>query len=112
MESAAAPESVSDAVATVEVTNNETENRYEARAADGSLMGWLDYELRRGGVLATTHTVTLPEFRGQGIASKMTAKVFHDAAETGNQIDPACWYVAEFIQRHPKYARQVVDYGF
>lgn len=96
----------------VAVTNNEGASRYEARDADGTLMGWLDYEIRKGNVLVTTHTVTLPAYRGQGIASKMTRQVFEDAAKTGDQIDPACWYVAEFIQRHPKYSRQVVDLGF
>jgi uncharacterized protein len=94
-----------------EVVNNEAQSRYEAHSTDGELMGWLDYE-DQGDVRVTTHTVTKPEFRGQGVASKMTRRVFEDAVESGKQIDPACWYVAEFIQHNPRYSRQVVDLGF
>lgn len=104
----AAPEPTVETVADVPDLS-----RYEARAADGTLMGWLDYERRKQKkILVTTHTVTLPEFRGRGVASKMVTAVFDDAAKSGERIDPACWYVAEFIQHHPKYARQVVDYSF
>lgn len=95
-----------------EVTNNEVASRYEARAADGTLMGWLDYEPGKDNVLRTVHTVTLPAYRGQGVASKMAARVFEDAAANGQLIDPACWYVAEYVQHHPKLSRQVADLGF
>jgi len=101
-----------DATGVAEITDNEVESRYEARAADGTLMGWLDYEHSKDNVLKTTHTVTLPAYRGKGVASQMAERVFADAEASGQIIDPACWYIAEFIQHHPKYSRQVVDLGF
>lgn len=95
-----------------EITDNEIASRYEARAADGTLMGWLDYEIAKDNVLKTTHTVTLPAYRGRGVAAQMAERMFADADSKGQRIDPACWYIAEFIQHHPKYSRQVVDLGF
>jgi len=99
-------------VEVAEITDNPVASRYEARAADGTLMGWLDYEHEKDDVLKTTHTVTLPAYRGRGVASQMAERMFADADANGMQIDPACWYIAEFIQHHPKYSRQVVDLGF
>jgi RimJ/RimL family protein N-acetyltransferase len=57
-------------------------SRYEARDADGKLMGFVDYRLR-GPVIAFRHAETLPEFRGRGLAKLVKAAALHRAAEAG-----------------------------
>lgn len=81
-------------------------SRYEARSPDGGLMGVLEYR-RTDGVVVMPRTVTLPPFRGRGVAAAMTRRALDDAAAAGDTVVPACWYVAQFVDRNPDYARLV-----
>ncbi|WP_159793656.1 GNAT family N-acetyltransferase [Puerhibacterium puerhi] len=82
-------------------------SRYEARSPDGGeLMGVLEYR-RTDGVVVMPRTVTLPPFRGRGVAAAMTRRALDDAAAAGDTVVPACWYVAQFVERNPDYARLV-----
>jgi predicted GNAT family acetyltransferase len=94
------------------VTHNDADGKYEARNDAGELMGWLGYR-RNGSTIVTYTTQTLPQFRGQGVASAMAKAVLDDAIADGSTVDAACWYVAEYIQRHPKYQRlTAAEWGF
>jgi predicted GNAT family acetyltransferase len=78
-------------------------SRYEARDADGSLMGFVDYKLT-GPVIAFLHAETLPEFRGRGVAGKIAVKSLDDAREAGLRVKPACPFYQDYLKEHPEYA--------
>ncbi|MCL1800199.1 MAG: N-acetyltransferase [Promicromonosporaceae bacterium] len=108
----AAPPQVDPAdmeVASVE--NDGAGSRYVAHNRVGTEMGWLGYRDEKG-VRVLWTTVTHPEFRGHGVASKMTRKVMDDAVASGTPIDPVCWYASEWVQRNPQYSKIITDPGF
>jgi predicted GNAT family acetyltransferase len=78
-------------------------SRYEARDADGNLMGFVDYRLT-GPVIAFLHAETLPEFRGHGVAGKIAVKSLDDAREAGLRVKPACPFYQDYLKEHPEYA--------
>ncbi|WP_179951101.1 GNAT family N-acetyltransferase [Xylanimonas oleitrophica] len=81
------------------------ESRYEAHdPQDGEVMGYLEYH-RRGDVVVMPHTVTLPQFRGRGVAAAMAERALDDVAAAGGTVEPLCWYVAEYVARHERYQR-------
>jgi len=65
-------------------------------------MGWLNYRIE-GAVMVISSTTTVPEFRGRGVASELTRTALDDAVAQGLSVDALCWYVAEFIERNPRY---------
>ncbi len=84
----------------VDVSNNEAEQRYEARV-DGRL-AILAYQ-QEGGRIVYTHTEVPEELEGQGIAGKLTRVALDDARDGRLTVVPRCPYVAGYIQRHPEY---------
>lgn len=64
---------------------------------DKSLAGFSDY-LESDGVRTFNHTVTLPEYRGRGLAAVLTEHVLEDSRAGGFTVIPACWFVREFIE--------------
>lgn len=65
-------------------------------------MGWLNYRVE-GDVVAINSTVTVPEFRGRGVAGMLARQALEDAIDAGRKVDALCWYVAEYIERNPRY---------
>jgi predicted GNAT family acetyltransferase len=47
------------------------------------------------------HTLTPPQHRGKGLADQLTRAGLTWAAETGKTVVPTCWYVAQWLDRHP-----------
>ncbi len=84
----------------VDVSNNEAEQRYEARV-DGRLT-ILAYQ-QEGGRIVYTHTEVPVELEGHGIAGKLTQVALDDARAGRLTVVPRCPYVAGYIQRHPEY---------
>jgi len=84
----------------VTVSNNEAEQRYEARV-DGQL-AVLAYQ-QDGDRIVYTHTKVPEELEGHGIAGKLTRVALDDARTQRRAVVPRCPYVADYIQRHPEY---------
>jgi predicted GNAT family acetyltransferase len=78
-------------------------SRYEARDADGNLMGFVSYRLS-GATIAFLHTETLPAYRGRGVAGKLATKSLDDAREAGLRVEPACPYYQDFLKKHTEYS--------
>ncbi|MCL1899015.1 MAG: N-acetyltransferase [Promicromonosporaceae bacterium] len=79
------------------------EGRYEARSLeDDHRMGWLNYRLE-GNLMVIKTTNTVPEHRGQGVAGCLAKAALEDALDAGRSVDALCWYVAEYIERNPRY---------
>jgi uncharacterized protein len=92
----------------IAITDARDASRYEARDADGNLMGFVDYKLL-GQVISFRHAETLPEYQGQGVAGKMARKSLDDARAAGRRVRPACPYYQDFLKKHTEYADLVDD---
>lgn len=52
------------------------------------------------------HTVTLPQYRGRGLAAVLTEYALDDTLDRGLTAIPSCWFVKEFIETNAdKYGR-------
>jgi len=78
-------------------------SRYEARDADGNLMGFVDYKLTSS-VIAFLHAETLGEYRGRGVAGRIAVKSLEDARDAGLRVKPLCPFYKEFLEEHTEYA--------
>ena len=84
------------------IIHERDEHRYDIFL--GSARGaYAEYELGDG-VITFTHTVTDPQLRGKGLAGLVVGRALDDARAAGLRVVPQCWYVAQYIDRHPEYA--------
>jgi hypothetical protein len=93
-----------------EVVDNARESRYEARAADGDVIGVADYRRSTtptGTRIVFPHTFVLPELEGHGIAATLARRALDDARDAGATVVPVCWFIEGYIERHPEYAALV-----
>jgi predicted GNAT family acetyltransferase len=67
---------------------------------DGSPVGELDHH-DAGGVRTFSHTGVRPAFEGRGLAAELVRRGLDDARADGVLVEPRCWYVARFLDRHP-----------
>ena len=88
-----------------DVIHNEAASRYEL-TEDGAT-AFASY-VREGDVMVFDHTVTPPEFRGRGIASRVVKAALADVRARGLRIVPACSFVADYVTRHPEVGDVVV----
>lgn len=81
--------------------HNREQHRFEVVAGEGTAV--LDYVLN-GRTAVFTHTEVPPALRGRGIAEDLVRTGLAWAAEEKLTVQPACSYVAKFIERHPEFA--------
>ncbi len=93
-------------VASLTLRNNAEENQYEM-ALFGSDIALITYA-RSGDILTLLHTEVPPDYKGQGIADKITHDVFEEAKARGWKIAPSCPYAAIYVRRHPELQSMVV----
>ena len=85
-----------------DVRRNDRASRYEL-VLDGEVVGIADFVMVDD-VMVLPHTVIDPDRRGQGLGELLVAGVLADATERGNAVDPRCWFVREYLDRHPDAA--------
>ncbi|QGF24896.1 GNAT family N-acetyltransferase [Raineyella fluvialis] len=76
-------------------------NRFEALIND-QIVGTLQYTVS-GKKMVIEHTETVRDFRGQGIARRLTRLAFDDARTRGMVVDPKCTFAKRFVDLHPEY---------
>jgi predicted GNAT family acetyltransferase len=86
----------------ISVVDAKEQSRYEAHDADGTLMGFVDYQLHPG-VITFLHAETLPDFRGRGVAGTIATKSLEDARALGLRVKPACPFYQSYLDEHPEY---------
>ncbi len=91
----------------VTVTNNEAENRYEARIGD-DLAGHMDYTLD-GTRVTVTHTEVDDAFQGKGVAGALAQGAIDDMSTRGQKVVAQCDYLAKWLEKHQEYAPMVAD---
>ena len=87
--------------ATEQIVHHRENSRYEL-TVDGTVGAYAEYEIA-GNTIVLTHTVTLPQMRGRGLAGKIVRRALDDARTSGRTVIPQCWYVAQYIDQHPEY---------
>ena len=86
----------------VQVSDAPDEHRFEARSADGELMGFSVYDTI-GPTVIFTHTEVAPKFEGQGVASTLVKEALDAVRASGRDVVAFCPYVKAWIARHPDY---------
>jgi len=81
--------------------NNAEESRYEL-VRDGRVVSIAEYQLA-GNTVAFTHTETVVELRGQGLAGRLIEFALDDVRLVGRDVIPRCPFVRNFINDHPQY---------
>lgn len=84
----------------VTLRHNQDLSRYEA-LVDGQVASYASYQLN-GDVVAFDHTVTEPEFGGQGLASKVAAFSLEDVRAAGRKVIPVCSFYVTYLRRYPE----------
>ncbi|GAB1469647.1 GNAT family N-acetyltransferase [Chloroflexota bacterium] len=84
----------------IEIINNPAENRFEAHV-NGQLAK-LDY-IERSDSIVMTHVGVPYEFRGLGLAGKITQAGLEYAKAKSLRVIPMCTYVVAYLRRHPEY---------
>lgn len=87
---------------TVLVTDAPDEERFEARDADGVLLGFSQYTLD-GTTVVFLHTEVEPEHEGKGVASVLVQSALDQVRARGADVVALCPYVRAWIARHPDY---------
>jgi uncharacterized protein len=85
----------------LELADNPDRKRYEARS--GSDVVASTYYRLGDGAVEFTHTETVPEAEGKGIASRLVRYALDDVRGRGLAVLPYCPYVRGWIGRHPEY---------
>ncbi|WP_030919535.1 GNAT family N-acetyltransferase [Streptosporangium amethystogenes] len=70
---------------------------------DGRHAGRLEL-VRRDGVVVYPHTKVEPAYEGNGVGSALVRTALDAARAEGAKVVPLCWFVREWIDRHPDYA--------
>ena len=92
----------------IEVVDHHEAHRYEARAADGTVLGFSHYRLR-GDTVVFTHTEVDDAQEGQGVGSRLVRGALDDVRAGGRRIRPLCPFVKAYVDGHPEYADLVED---
>jgi predicted GNAT family acetyltransferase len=89
-------------MADVEVTNNEAEQRYEARV-DGELAGSAYYDAADD-LIVFTHTEVDDAYEGQGVGSALARGALDDVRADGRRkVVARCSFIKGWIEKHPDY---------
>ncbi len=104
----------------IQVRDVPSEDRFEARDADGALLGIVTYYREPGeqpgeqpggqpggqgqpGLLVLTHTEVEEAAEGNGVGSRLAHDALEHARATGQQIVALCPFVRAYLTRHPEY---------
>jgi predicted GNAT family acetyltransferase len=83
------------------VRRDEAASRYEL-VEDGRVVGVADFR-DRGDVVVLPHTEIDADRQGHGLGAELVAGVLDDLRRRGVKVEPACWYVRDFLDANPAY---------
>lgn len=85
----------------IEIKKDEERQLFVAEV-DGEEAGGLKWQVLSPGVRAFVAVHTGEDYRGQGIAGKVTEAAFEDARSEGYKVKPICPYVVSWVPKHPE----------
>jgi uncharacterized protein len=80
--------------------DNTALSRFELDAPGAMVV--LNYKLADG-VMTLVHTETPPAARGRGLASQLVQGALDNARSRGLKVVPVCWFVRDYLVKHPEY---------
>ncbi|WP_165984918.1 GNAT family N-acetyltransferase [Streptomyces sp. YIM 98790] len=89
------------------ITDNGEQSRFELHVGD-ALVGFAEYRLGKAR-MTVTHTEIDPDYRGQGLASRLIRHVLDSARERELPVIPQCPYTNRWIIQHPEYVGLVPE---
>lgn len=95
------PMSDDSPAAVIDVERNDSARRYEI-TLDGELAGYSEFKPIDGKVVFT-HTITLPEFGGRGVASTLIKRMLTDVRARGEQVVAVCPFVKKYLETHHEF---------
>jgi hypothetical protein len=85
----------------IKVRHEKAANRFAARL--NGKIAYLSYEEQGDQVLDYAHVFVPEEFRGNGIAGKITKTALDWARDEGYTVIPSCPYVSSYVKKHDEY---------
>ena len=85
------------------VTDVPAEGRFEARTAEGALLGFSAY-VHEGDAVVFTHTEVDEAAEGAGVGSQLVRGALDQVRAAGHAVVPLCPFVTAYIESHPEYA--------
>jgi predicted GNAT family acetyltransferase len=92
------------------VVDDVAQSRFEARADDGTVLGFIDYRPARytgedssPADVAMTHAEVDDHVEGQGIGTRLAREALDQVRASGRGVLPLCAFVQAFIAEHPEY---------
>lgn len=85
----------------VQVVRDPERKRFEI-VVDGALAGFAQYQYQPGRVVFT-HTEIDPAHQGRGWAGRLARAALDAARDEGLRVVPRCWFIADYIRKHPEY---------
>jgi len=92
----------SDTPPAVRVVDNPDQHRYEAREADGTVVGFAQYQ-KTDEMVVFTHTEVDRSQEGKGVGSLLVRGALDDVRGSGLKVLPLCPFVKAYIGRHREY---------
>jgi predicted GNAT family acetyltransferase len=83
------------------VVDDAAQHRFEIQA-DGALAAFAQYRLDEPGVYSFSHTHTMPEFAGHGIATTLIHDALAQLRASGDSVLPFCPFVNAYLRKHPE----------
>ncbi len=78
----------------------EDENHRYTLSVDGELAGFTEIHPDGPGRLRMPHTVIIPSYRGQGLATALVAGALEDVASRSETVVPLCPVVAKYLHEN------------
>jgi len=84
------------------VDHHPAQNRFVLTLPEGEAK--LSYRMVSPAVMDLTSTFVPSAARGRGAGAKLAEAALLYAREQGLQVIPTCWYVGDYIEKHPAFA--------
>jgi uncharacterized protein len=88
------------------ISDNPAMSRFEMPSGDA--IAFVEY-WRAGDRIVLTHTEVPEALSGQGVGSKLVARVLDKLRSENAEVVAECEFVSAFIERHPGYRSFVVE---
>ena len=84
------------------VEHRAAQNRFVLPMPEGEAK--LAYRMLSPTIMDLTSTFVPSAARGRGTGAKLAEAALVYAREKGLQVIPTCWYIGEYIEKHPEFA--------
>jgi predicted GNAT family acetyltransferase len=89
----------------INVINNRNNHRFEIRM--NILVAKVPYKLKEN-LIELLHTEVPEEWRGLGIATKLSVYALNYAKNNNLMILPTCPFIRKYIMRHPEWNQYII----